>query len=133
MSVKLVSYRQGDQLCLSLCEKPRRQPYVTYVAYVLMSPAVSGTRANSPFFLTRARLLKKTDAGRVAPISGNVFYQIDRLKSGFEDMGRTVMPRNCALMGATRLASGHFSAASLTRQPVNPLTRQTTSKYYISL
>ena len=73
MSVKLVSYRQGDQLCLSLCEKPRRQPYVTYVAYVLMSPAVSGTRANSPFFLTRARLLKKTDAGRVAPISACVW------------------------------------------------------------
>ena len=36
------------QPCLSLCEKPRRQPYVTYVAYVLMYPAVSGTRANSP-------------------------------------------------------------------------------------
>ena len=58
---------------------------------------------------------EKTDAGRVAPISGSVLYQIDRLKSGFEAMGRTVMPRNCALMGATRLASGHFSAASLTR------------------
>ena len=27
-------------------------------------------------------------------------------------MGRTVMPGNCALMGATRLASGVFSAAS---------------------
>ena len=56
------------------------------------------------------RLLKKP--GRVTPISGSVFYQIDRLKSGFEVMGRTVMPKNCALMGATRLASGHFSAAS---------------------
>ena len=37
--------KQGAQPCFSLCEKPRRQPYVTYVAYVLMSPAVSGTRA----------------------------------------------------------------------------------------
>ena len=43
-----VSYKQGGQPCLSLCKKLRRQPYVTYVAYVLMSPAVSGTRANSP-------------------------------------------------------------------------------------
>ena len=43
-----VSYRQGDQPCLNLCEKLRRQPYVTYVAYVLMYPALSGTRANSP-------------------------------------------------------------------------------------
>ncbi len=50
LRVKLVSYRLGDHLCLSLCEKSRRQPYVTYVAYVLMSPAVSGTRANNPFF-----------------------------------------------------------------------------------
>ncbi len=58
---------------------------------------------------------EKTDAGRVAPISACVFYQIDRLKSGFEAMGRTVMPRNCALMGATRPASGHFSAAPSTR------------------
>ena len=81
--------------------------------------------------LPRLEAAEKTDAGRVAPISACVFYQIDRLKSGFEAMGRTVMPRNCALMGATRLASGHFSAASLTRQPVNlpahqpvnPLTR----------
>ena len=32
-----VSYRQGGKPCLSLCKKPRRQPYVTYVAYVLMS------------------------------------------------------------------------------------------------
>ena len=40
--------KQGAQPCLSLCEKPRRQPYVTYVAYVLMSTAVSGIRANSP-------------------------------------------------------------------------------------
>ena len=40
--------KQGAQPCLSLCEKPRRQPYVTYAAYVLMSTAVSGTRANSP-------------------------------------------------------------------------------------
>ncbi|WP_443964263.1 hypothetical protein, partial [Prevotellamassilia timonensis] len=41
------------------------------------------------------------DAGRVAPISACVSYQIDRLKSGFEATGRTVMPGNCALMGAT--------------------------------
>jgi hypothetical protein len=40
--------KQGAQLSFSLCEKPRRQPYVTYAAYVLMSTAVSGTRANSP-------------------------------------------------------------------------------------
>ena len=40
--------KQGAQPCLSLCEKPRRQPYVTYAAYVLMSTALSGTRANSP-------------------------------------------------------------------------------------
>ena len=40
--------KQGAQPCLSLCEKPRRQPYVAYAAYVLMSTALSGTRANSP-------------------------------------------------------------------------------------
>ena len=40
--------KQGAQPCLSLCERPRRQPYVTYAAYVLMSTALSGTRANSP-------------------------------------------------------------------------------------
>ena len=40
--------KQGAQPCFSSCEKPRRQPYVTYAAYVLMSTAVSGTRANSP-------------------------------------------------------------------------------------
>ena len=40
--------KQGSQPSLSLCEKPRRQPYVTYAAYVLMSTAVSGIRANSP-------------------------------------------------------------------------------------
>ena len=40
--------KQGAQPCFSLCEKPRRQPYVTYAAYVLMSTAVSGKRANSP-------------------------------------------------------------------------------------
>ena len=40
--------KQGAQSCLSLCGKPRRQPYVTYAAYVLMSTAVSGIRANSP-------------------------------------------------------------------------------------
>ena len=57
---------------------------------------------------TRLEAAEKTDAGRVAPISACVFYQIDRLKSGFEAMGRTVMPGNCALMGATRLASGIF-------------------------
>ena len=40
--------RQGGQPCLSLCEKPRRQPYVAYAAYVLMSTVLSGPRANSP-------------------------------------------------------------------------------------
>ena len=49
---------------------------------------------------------KCPDARRVAPISGSVSYQIYKLKSKFEAMGRTVMPGNCALMGATRLASG---------------------------
>ena len=74
------------------------------------------------FFRRVTRLLKKTtrletaekpDAGRVAPIRACVFYQIDRLKSGFEAMGRTVMPGNCALMGATRLASGIFQQPRL--------------------
>ena len=49
---------------------------------------------------------KYSDARRVAPISACALYQIDRVKSRFEAMGRTVMPGNCALMGATRLASG---------------------------
>ena len=40
--------KQGGQPCLCLCEKSRRQPYVTYAAYVLMFTAVSGIRANSP-------------------------------------------------------------------------------------
>ena len=62
--------------------------------------------------VTRLEAAEKSDAGRVAPISACVFYQIDRLKSGFEARERTVMPGNCALMGATRLASGHFPAAS---------------------
>ena len=53
------------------------------------------------------------DARRVAPIRACVFYQIDRLKSGFEALGRTVMPRNYALMGATRLASGSFQQPHL--------------------
>ena len=75
------------------------------------------------FFRRVTRLLKKPtrleaaekcpDAGRVAPISACVSYQIDRLKSGFEAMGRTVMPGNCALMGATRLASGFFQQPHL--------------------
>ena len=55
------------------------------------------------------RLLKNAPTRDASPpISACVFYQIDRLKSGFEAMGRTVMPGNCALMGATRLASGIF-------------------------
>ena len=40
---------------------------------------------------TRDEAAEKTDAGRVAPIRGCVFYQIDRLKSGFETMERTVV------------------------------------------
>ena len=63
---------------------------------------------------TRLEAAEKNDAGRVAPIRACVFYQIDRLKSGFEAMGRTVMPGNCALMGATRLASGFFQQPHLT-------------------
>ena len=64
------------------------------------------------------------DAGRVAPISGSVFYQIDRLKSGFEVMGRTVMPGNRALMGATRLASGKMQR-SYTKQRLTDSTNYT--------
>ena len=67
---------------------------------------------------TRLEAAEKTDAGRVAPISACVFYQIDRLKSRFEAMGRTVMPGNCALMGATRPASV-FSAASGRVAPIS--------------
>ena len=70
---------------------------------------------------TRLEAAEKNDAGRVAPISACVFYQIDRLKSGFEALGRTVMPGNCALMGATRLASGFFQqphlASGIFQQP----------------
>ena len=61
-----VSYRQGDQPCLSLCEKTRRQPYVTCVAYVLMSTAVSGTRA-------KPKTAYFPDARRVAPIRASVW------------------------------------------------------------
>ncbi len=68
---------------------------------------------------TRDEAAEKNDAGRVAPISACVFYQIDRLKSGFEARERTVMPGNCALMGATRLASGHFSAALRRVAPIS--------------
>ena len=50
------------------------------------------------------------DARRVAPISACVLYQTDRLKSKFEAREKTVMPGNCALMGATRPASEYFSA-----------------------
>ena len=39
---------------------------------------------NAPITLDEAT--EKTDAGRVAPISGSVFYQIYRLKSEFEAM-----------------------------------------------
>ncbi len=41
---------------------------------------------------TRDEAAEKNDAGRVAPISACVFYQIDRLKSGYEARERTVMP-----------------------------------------
>ncbi len=62
----------------------------------------------------RDEAAEKTDAGRVAPISARVFYQIDRLKSRFEAMGRTVMPGNCALMGdASRV--GFFSSLYFTQ------------------
>ncbi|WP_337482502.1 hypothetical protein, partial [Prevotellamassilia timonensis] len=52
------------------------------------------------------------------------FYQIDRLKSGFEAMGRTVMPGICALMGATRLASGKMQC-SYTKQRLTDSTNYT--------
>ena len=80
------------------------------------------------FFRRVTRLLKKPtrleaaekcpDAGRVAPIRACVFYQIDRLKSGFEALGRTVMPGICALMGATRLASGIFQQPRVALPPL---------------
>ena len=54
------------------------------------------------FSSTRIESAERTDARRVAPISACVLYQIDRVKSRFEAMGRTVMPGICALMGATR-------------------------------
>ena len=56
------------------------------------------------------RLLKRPTRD-ASLISACVFYQIDRLKSGFEAMGRTVMPGICALMGATRLASGKMQCS----------------------
>ena len=74
--------------------------------------------------VTRLEAAEKSDAGRVAPISACVFYQIDRLKSGFEAMGRTVMPGNCALMGATRLASGKMQC-SYTKQRLTDSTNYT--------
>ena len=40
------------------------------------------------------------------PISACVSYHIDRFKSIFETRESTVVPGICALMGATRLASG---------------------------
>ena len=70
---------------------------------------------------TRLEAAEKTDAGRVAPISACVFYQIDRLKSGFEAMERTVIPGNCALMGATRLAS-FFSVCLPAHRPASHYT-----------
>ena len=36
--------------------------------------------------VTRLEAAEKSDAGRVAPISACVFYQIDRLKSKLEAM-----------------------------------------------
>ena len=38
------------------------------------------------YILPRDEAAEKTDAGRVAPISACVFYQIDRLRSKFEAM-----------------------------------------------
>ena len=73
---------------------------------------------------TRPEAAEKTDAGRVAPISGSVSYQIYKLKSKFEAMGRTVMPGNCALMGATRLASGKMQC-SYTKQRLKDSTNYT--------
>ena len=75
-------------------------------------------------YWTRDEAVEKTDAGRVAPISACVFYQIDKLKSGFEAMGRTVLPGNCALMGATRLASGKMQC-SYTKQKLTDSTNYT--------
>ena len=67
--------------------------------------------------LPRDEAAEKTDAGRVAPISACVFYQIDRLKSGFVAMGRTVMPRNCALMGRRVPRYRAFFSSLGTRRP----------------
>ena len=59
---------------------------------------------------------KCPDARRVAPIRACVSCQIDRLKSGFEAMGRTVIPGICALMGATRLALSAFFSSLVPRR-----------------
>ena len=55
---------------------------------------------------------KCPDARRV-PIRACVSCQIDRLKSGFEAMGRTVIPGICALMGATRLEAAEKSQGTI--------------------
>ena len=43
-------------------------------------------KGEQSFFWCETRLLKKNDAGRVAPVSACVLNQIDRLKSKFEVM-----------------------------------------------
>ena len=43
-------------------------------------------KGEQTFFWCETRLLKKNDAGRVAPVSACVLNQIDRLKSKFEVM-----------------------------------------------
>ena len=76
----------------------------TRLASVIVQQLFSG--GYLPFLFSRRETRR--------PIRACVFYQIDRLKSGFEAMGRTVMPGNCAQMGATRLASGFFQQPHLT-------------------
>ena len=54
-----VSYRQGGQPCLSLCKKTRRQPYVTYVAYVLMYPRAKRHKGKQPLSLINKKGIAK--------------------------------------------------------------------------
>ena len=60
---------------------------MTVKVHTLVYRLADGERINITLPLmgvTRLEAAEKSDAGRVAPISACVFYQIDRLKSGFE-------------------------------------------------
>ena len=112
-----VSYRQGDQPCLNLCEKPRRQPYVTYVAYVLMSTAVSGTRADSPW------------KHRTRFITPNVVYPISQTVH-WRNQKPHIFPTRDASPPLERAFGGSVGCLSLRalRQHISTLTRSTKPK-----